>query len=298
MMIGGGLLGLNVESRFEVYDILTDESPLIEFFQRYYVKFDHLGSGIDVVLKEADFDYVENFDKINLMLQDLEAEESVDFGINNWLIDFREFQQCSPCCKTDAIYTLPGPNAALPVFEGHTTECTPQFTDKLDGLQGGFAKDMDTFNELLFHFLAHDYYGISHLGDVSLIDGCDFQETQESWNEKGCKLQASSFGLRHVGTLNNSPTQERVQAMFGIRAAFKPWELDGFVYCGEYLFWEQYDILDEEAAQNLSVALVCVICVCFFFLIHPAMSLVMAFCIAGIDLDIVGGERAKQASEL
>jgi len=293
LSIMGGIFGVQVESRFEIYDILTDDSPLIAFFDRYYIKFTHLGAGIDIIVNEPDFDYVTNREGLRTMLQGIEKAPYVELGFSFWLDDFQEFQQCSPCCQSDAVYTLHGPSGIpLPVFEGDSTECTPAYLDLLTAQDGtGFAKDMESFNLLLYHFIHDEFYGPTSLPDLALIPECSSfaSMTVEEWTEKGCSLMASQFDLRHYGSLNIESTSVRVTAMKGTRTEFAKYGFKGFAYCGDYLFWEQYDILDDEAGQNLAVALIAVIFVCFFFLIHPGMSLCMAICIAGIDLGIVGG---------
>ena len=247
LFVVGVYFSQSIQARFEIYDVLRDDSPIIPFFVLLYAKFQQLGIVVNLVIDDRDFDYVGNRNVIDQALADIQNCESMKAGNVNWLDKYTEFLLCSPCCMSDADSHLLGPLGSLPTWNG-SPKCTPQY---LGHSENSFFKDKDSFNSLLHPFLNDKFYGPSMDSFVRIAASpCSLTEmTREEWDEAKCSLQASNMVVYHNGELQTASTDDRSAAMLEVRKVMKSTELyrivseskaenaNAFLDCGEYMFW-------------------------------------------------------------
>ena len=88
--------------------------------------------------------------------------------------------------------------------------------------------------------------------------------------------------------LKTDRSQKKVEMMDSLRtsvAATLPIGVSSFVYSDEYIQWEQYKAVAEEAIRNVSLILAVVFVITFLLLARPICSTIVFACIAATVVD-------------
>ena len=91
--------------------------------------------------------------------------------------------------------------------------------------------------------------------------------------------------------LKTDRSQKKVEMMDSLRtsvAATLPIGVSSFVYSDEYIQWEQYKAVAEEAIRNVSLILAVVFVITFLLLARPICSTIVFACIAATVVEIIG----------
>eukprot|EP00003_Mantamonas_plastica_P008055 TRINITY_DN1695_c0_g1_i10.p1 TRINITY_DN1695_c0_g1~~TRINITY_DN1695_c0_g1_i10.p1 ORF type:complete len:255 (+),score=64.64 TRINITY_DN1695_c0_g1_i10:501-1265(+) len=86
--------------------------------------------------------------------------------------------------------------------------------------------------------------------------------------------------------LKNSSIQ--VEAMSSVRSVAPDAKVDWFPFTTQFIFFEQFAVIGQEAYQNLMLAGLCVFVACTIFLVHPGTAFIVVMMVVMVDAGLLG----------